>query len=447
MTGDGWKTVAVETLAAPTPHALATGPFGSAISSQYFRDQGVPVIRGKNLSDDVGLRLVDADWVFLSDAKATEFSRSIARRGDLVFTCWGTIGQVGLITESARFPEYVISNKQMKLTPDGSVADSLFLYYCFSSPQVVEYIQAIAIGSSVPGFNLSQLKQIQLDLPPLSEQRAIARVLGVLDDKIELNRQMNQTLEAIARELFQSWFVDFDPVAAKSEGHDPSLPPDLARLFPDSFVELERHIVPKGWTLVNIRDIADINARSLGRNDPLDMIDYIEISEVSRGEVRQVARYSRESEPSRAKRRLSHGDTVISTVRPDRGSHFLCLQPPDSLIASTGFAVISPRAVGWAFLYTALTMPQVGLELGRMADGAAYPAVRPEVIAALSVVVPDNDAVLAAFERTVRPLYERSEASRRESRVLGSLRDALLPKLISGELRVPEAERIIEERS
>src|SRR5262245_7248706 len=119
-----WREYSVEDVAASTPYALATGPFGSSISSRFFRTDGIPVIRGSNLSQDVGTRLVDDDCVFISEEKAEEFSRSIVRHGDLVFTCWGTIDQVGLIDDSAGHSRYVISNKQMKLTPDPARFDS-----------------------------------------------------------------------------------------------------------------------------------------------------------------------------------------------------------------------------------------------------------------------------------------------------------------------------------
>ena len=242
-----WIDCSVEEISSPSANALATGPFGSAISSRYFVDHGVPVIRGSNLSQDVGIRLDDETTAFLTAEKAREFSRSVARRGDLIFTCWGTIDQVGLIDERSRYSEYVISNKQMKLTPDPTKASSLYLYYLFASPQMRESILRRGIGSSVPGFNLGQLKSIMLRLPPLPEQRAIAHILGTLDDKIELNRRMNETLEAIARAIFKSWFVDFDPVHAKAEGRDTGLPPHTADLFPDSFEDSELGEIPSGW--------------------------------------------------------------------------------------------------------------------------------------------------------------------------------------------------------
>jgi type I restriction enzyme S subunit len=190
--------------------------------------------------------------------------------------------------------------------------------------------------------------------------------------------------------------------------------------------------------------MADANAWTLAKGDAVEHVDYVEISEVMRGEVFEVSRYERGGEPGRARRRLRHGDTVLSCVRPDRGAHFLCLDPSPSLIASTGFAVMTPKDGRWAFLYSALTQPEVGEELGRMADGGAYPAIRPEVIASLRVAVPFDARILDAFERIVQPLYRRADLNRRQSRTLAEIRDALLPRLMSGELRVRDAEKAVE---
>mgnify|MGYP001306812953 FL=1 len=122
-----WKTYTLQQLADPAKHAMATGPFGSAISSRHFTNRGVPVLRGSNLSVDVGHRLIEDDLVFLDESKAKEFVRSQVTQGDLVFTCWGTIGQLGIIDDMARYDRYVVSNKQMKMTPDRSKVNPLFL--------------------------------------------------------------------------------------------------------------------------------------------------------------------------------------------------------------------------------------------------------------------------------------------------------------------------------
>jgi type I restriction enzyme, S subunit len=253
-----WREVTVEDIKAESENALATGPFGSSIGSRFFANAGIPVIRGSNLSEDVGIRLNDRGLVFLRPDKAREFARSTVREGDLVFTCWGTVSQVGLIERRARYREYVISNKQMKLTPDPAKADSLFLYYLFSGPELQHQIGSQSIGSSVPGFNLCQLRTMRIRVPAVAEQRAIAYILGTLDGKIELNRRINETLEAMARALFKSWFVDFDPVRAKAEGRDPGLPKVLADLFPSRLVDSELGEIPDGWQMKVIGDLAEV---------------------------------------------------------------------------------------------------------------------------------------------------------------------------------------------
>ncbi|MEX3644273.1 restriction endonuclease subunit S [Mycolicibacterium porcinum] len=201
---NGWRSVRVADIAAPGSNSMATGPFGSSIGARFFHSSGIPIIRGGNLSSESGVRLQDKDdMVFLQPAKAAEFSRSTVRRGDLVFTCWGTINQVGLIDKSARYDSYVISNKQMKLTPDPAVADSEFLYYLFSGPQMQREILDGSIGSSIPGFNLTRLRNLVVALPPLGEQRAIARSINDASDQIFSLERLIAKKKAIKQGMMQ----------------------------------------------------------------------------------------------------------------------------------------------------------------------------------------------------------------------------------------------------
>jgi type I restriction enzyme, S subunit len=212
---------------------------------------------------------------------------------------------------------------------------------------------------------------------------------------------------------------------------------DIAALFPSEFEESELGLIPKGWRVAAFDDCCSINSWTLGRQDDLPEIDYIEISAVNKGDVSEIQHYQRGNEPSRARRRLRHGDTVISTVRPERQAYFLCLAPPDTWVASTGFAVLTPTAAPWSFVHAALTKPQVFEYLGQQADGGAYPAIRPERIGALPVVLPTPSELLSRFHEYVAPLFERAEASRSTNQTLAALRDILLPRLISGQLRLP----------
>ena len=312
--------------------------------------------------------------------------------------------------EDAVFASYLI---RFRISP--KEADPAFVWYNLRSKQWWSFINGSKTGSAQAGANAKVLGQFPLSLPPLPEQRAIASVLGSLDDKIELNRRMNETLEALAQSLFKSWFVDATQSA-----------------------------LPKGWRYATIAELCEINSWTLGKGDELDRIEYVEISEVMRGNIANIQFYERGEEPSRARRRLRHGDTVLSTVRPDRGAYFLCLNPSPNLIGSTGFAVLTPTKAPWSFIHAAMTQPDVFEYLGQQADGGAYPAVRPEIIGALEVPWPNTSERVEEFHRACAPIYERAELNRQESRTLAALRDALLPKLLSGELRVPAAAQLVE---
>ena len=187
---ESWTEATVDHIKASTENALSTGPFGSSIGSQFFENRGVPVIRGSNLANDGRTCLIDDGLIFVSEAKATEFRRSAVFQGDLIFTCWGTINQVGLVSDRAAYPRYIISNKQMKLTPDPKKADSAFLFYLFSGSDLQRQIKNQSIGSSVPGFNLGRLRALRFRVPALHEQKAIAEVLSYADALVESLEQL-----------------------------------------------------------------------------------------------------------------------------------------------------------------------------------------------------------------------------------------------------------------
>lgn len=300
--------------------------------------------------------------------------------------------------------------------------------------RLIRYCAGRATGSAVVA--LSRDDFLDYPVPPITPTRMrVVELLGTLDELIELNRETNVILEDMARAMFKSWFVDFDPVRAKLEDRKPAcVDAATAALFPDHFQDSEFGQIPKGWKNATIGEICEINSWSLGKNDKLDTLEYVEISEVDRGNIANIATYQRGDEPSRARRRLRHGDTVLSTVRPDRGAYFLALNPPENRVASTGFAVLTPSQAPWSFVHAAMIQQEVSDHLGHLADGGAYPAVRPEIISAIEVVIPNAPAILNAFHQVCAPLFEMAESNRLESGELVTLRDTLTPKLLSGEL-------------
>jgi type I restriction enzyme, S subunit len=443
MAGE-WREVAVEELKAQTENALATGPFGSSIGSRFFTDSGIPVIRGSNLSEDVGTRLSDNGLVFLSQEKAREFSRSTVRDGDLVFTCWGTVKQVGLIDWRAAYPEYIISNKQMKLTPDPAKADSLFLYYLFSSPELQARIKNQSIGSSVPGFNLGQLRAMRIRIPAVEEQRTIAHILGTLDDKIELNRRMNETLEAMARALFKSWFVDFDPVRAKAEGRDPGLPKRLAELFAARFVDSELGEIPEGFKVRALYDCAKYINGSAFRDDDFSRdrvgLPVIKIGELKDGVTGQTRFTEAILEP---RYKITSGDILFSwSGSPETSIDTFVWTGGDGWLNQHIFTMKFNRAEEKLFVYFLLrNMKPVFIEIARNKQTTGLGHVTAQDLKRLNTVFPCDD-ILCAFNHLADPLFQRTYSNSRESQTLAAMRDTLLPKLVSGELRIQNAEKL-----
>jgi type I restriction enzyme S subunit len=281
-------------------------------------------------------------------------------------------------------------------------------------------------------------------VPPLDDQRAIAHILGTLDDKIELNRRMNATLEATARAIFKSWFVDFDPVRANAAGRAPvGMTPEVAALFPDGFEDSELGEIPRGWRLSTLDAISRLNPEAWSKATRPDKIAYLDLSNTKWGVIEAVTEYSSADAPSRAQRILRPGDTIIGTVRPGNGSFAYINQ--EGLTGSTGFAVLRPLKTEYAdFVYLAATEPGNIERLSLLADGGAYPAVRPEAVLDTAITFSTKE-ILEHFSGQVVPLFALFAENEKQSRTLATLRDALLPKLLSGEIRVGAAEREIAE--
>ncbi|WP_460108681.1 restriction endonuclease subunit S [Pseudomonas sp. S3_H04] len=457
-----WQTVRVEDIAALRPGAMATGPFGSSISAKYFKSTGIPVIRGSNLSSDVQTKLDDSGLVFISEEKAREFDRCLVRAGDLIFTCWGTINQVGLIDQSASFERYIISNKQMKLTVDVQRVDSRFIYYVFSGPVKQSEILDNGIGSSVPGFNLGQLRKHEILLPPLHMQRAIADTLDLFTNRITLLRETSKTLQAIAQALFKSWFVDFEPVQAKSEGLDPlNIRSATAELFPDSFEETILGKVPRGWRLV---PFGELLSHTIGgdwgdevpseKNDTrVAIIRGTDIPDLRSGAASRVPiRYT--SVKKLATRALQDGDLLVEVsggsrdqptgralyLTDDLLGEFDCPVEPASFCRlfrpvdrHTGFLL----AQHLAYIYSIGKTWEYQNQSTGIANFQTTYFLKNELVA-----MPPS-SVLAAFAEIIHPIANRAHLT--QIRALTQLRDALLPRLISGQLRLSDTQKLIEE--
>ncbi|WP_296277248.1 restriction endonuclease subunit S [Pseudomonas sp. UBA7530] len=393
-----WQVFLVEDIAAPGKNSLATGPFGSSISSKFFVEQGVPVIRGGNLSTEVGKRLNDEGLVFVSKDKAEEFSRSVVGAGDLIFTCWGTINQVGLIDSRASHPNYVISNKQMKLSVDRSKADPLFIYYLFSGPEKQQEILNNGIGAAVPGFNLGQLRRMAISLPKLEEQKAIASVLSNLDDKIDLLHRQNKTLETIAETLFRQWFVEE---------------------------------AQESWATGKLSDEFDF---TMGQSPPGDSFntEYIGIP-MFQGNADFGFRFPKNrvftTEPKRFAQPM---DTLIS-VRAPVGAQNMANQ---ECCIGRGIAAFRYRSNSNFYTYTYFKLRSLMTEIMKFNDeGTVFGSISKSDLETITSSIPTINFI-ERFENEAKPINDKIIRSCEQINSLEKLRDTLLPKLVSGEVRV-----------
>jgi len=408
-----WPRQRLELLASDEPYSFVGGPFGSKLTSRDYVDDGIPVIRGSNLNN--GRYLGMDDFVFVSESKVRkDLSGNLAKALDLIFTQRGTLGQVALIPRDGISELYVVSQSQMKLTVDKTKADRLFLYYYFSSRDAVERIMSFTSSSGVPHINLAVLRSLEVPVPPLTTQRAVADVLSAYDDLIENNRRRMALLEESARLLYQEWFVRL-----RFPGHEHT------RIIDG---------VPMGWKHRQLNEVAVINRESL-RGTFDGAIDYVDISSVTPGLINETTKYSFQDAPSRARRVVRHGDLIWSCVRPNRRSYAVIWQPPPTLIVSTGFAVITPLLVPTSFLYQAVTTDQFVGYLENHARGAAYPAVVAGDFERAQILTPPK-ALVGMFDDIISPLLAQSNNLWQQNQKLRTTRDLLLPKLMSGEIAV-----------
>jgi type I restriction enzyme S subunit len=344
----------------------------------------------------------------------------------------------------------VASTEFLVLSPRDGV-DRRFLKYLMLSPAVRSAMEARVTGTSGSHQRVrpSDLLSISVDIPvDLQEQRAIAHILGTLDDKMELNRRMSETLEAMARALFKAWFVDFDPVRAKMEGRWqrgqslPGLPAHLYDLFPDRLVDSELGEIPEGWRVGNLGDVAENLRRGVQPDCIAPNTPYIALEHMPRRCIALFDWGTAEGIESN-KFEFKKGEILFGKLRPY--FHKVGVAPVDG-VCSTDIVVVAPRRHLWtAFVLGHLSSVEFVDYTNAASSGTKMPRTSWADMARYEIVLPP-EPIAEAFNTLVQTLIERIVSGISESRALAALRDALLPKLIRGEIQVKDAERFLKER-
>ncbi len=407
---------------------------------------GIVVLRSKNIRDG-RLDLSQPSYTSEQDY-GQRTKRATPRAGDLVITREAPMGEVCMIPAGLRC---CLGQRMVLLRPCLAATDPRYLLYALQSEPVQQEIRSHdGTGSTVSNLRISLLEDLRIPSHPLSEQRSIAHILGTLDDKIELNHRMNATLEAMARALFRSWFVDFDPVRAKMEGRDTGLPREIADLFPDRLVDSELGDAPEGWNVDSLAEHFDpvkgVSYKGSGLGGagmPLHNLN--SVHEGGGYKYEGIKFYAGDYA---ARHVVRPGDVIVANTE----------QGHDRLLI--GYAAIVPRCFGDQgicshhvyrlrprrggnlsplFLHQLLNSRWMHDIVSRYANGTTVNMLPMDAVQKPMVLVPPR-ALLETFDALALDLEHRREQTVRESRSLGVVRDGLLSKLVSGEVRVAALE-------
>lgn len=392
---------------------------------------GVPLITAKIVKDG---RIMPPTEFIASEGYDSWMNRGLPEPGDVVMTTEAPLGEIGQIDNR----KVALGQRLITLRGEPNVLNNTYLKFAMQAAFVQNQLKARSTGTTVLGISQRELRKIEIPLPPLSEQHRIAHILGTLDQKIELNRQMNETLEATARAIFKSWFVDFDPVKSKMEVHKPPcMDTETAALFPTAFQDSPLGKIPEGWKVATIDEEFNL---TMGQSPPGST--YNEDGEgmpFYQGRKDFGFRYpTRRVYCTSPKRFAEEGDTLVS-VRAPVGDVNMVEEK-----CSIGRGVAGIRHKTGNRSYTYYTMQFLQDVFSRYeAEGTVFGAINKTDFQTLSYLRPP-DGIVEAFERLVFPLDQTIENNENESRTLAQTRDTLLPKLLSGEVRVNDTNEILE---
>lgn len=400
-------------------------------STPNWTDNGSIVLRSHNIRNG----RLDLSSPSYTDEITFELRsrRARLREGDLVITREAPMGEVCLVPPRLKC---CLGQRMVMLRPNLAKCDSRFLLYSIQSPVVQhEILVNEGTGSTVSNLRIPVLESLPIPLPPLPEQKRIAHILGTLDDKIELNRRMNATLEAMARALFKSWFVDFDPVRAKADGRQPEgIDPETATLFPSAFEESPLGPIPKGWTALPLPEAIDVNPRRTLTSGTI--APYLDMKNVpTRGHCAEDV-IDREFYSGT---KFQNGDTLLARITPclENGKTAFVDFLKDNQVGwgSTEFIVFTPKPpLPAQFAYFLARSDELRSHaIQNMTGTSGRQRVPSECFTKFLLAIPPR-AVARKFDELTSPLMAMIKAASQESCTLATKRDTLLPSLLHGQL-------------
>ena len=412
---------------------------GPGILAKDFREDGVPLVRLAGLIR--GASVLEGCNYLDPESVVKRWDQFRLELGDVLLSTSASLGRIAVVGEEGigAIPYTGI----IRMRPRYTTVHGPFIRYLLEGPDFQQQCEIVGVGSVIRHFGPMHLRQMTLKVPPLPDQRAIAHVLGTLDDKIELNRRMNRTLEEMARAIFQDWFVDFGPTRAKMEGLDPYLPPELWGLFPDQLVYSEMGEIPEGWEIKNLGQVVEVFG---GATPSTKMPEYWEGGTNCWATPKDLSLLSSPTLLDTERKVTEAGLNKISSGLLPSGTLLLSSRAPIGYLAisevpvaiNQGFIAMPPRDApsNW---YMMLWCRASHEEIISHANGSTFLEISKANFRNITMVLPATE-LLAEFDKLVGSLYKRVSVNQRESQTLATKRDEFLPMLLSGEIKPEERE-------
>lgn len=424
--------------------AIQTGPFGSQLHTSDYKETGVPVVMPTNIGDG---GIVEDGIARISAEDVQRLSQHILRIGDIIFSRRGDVTKNALIRE--REIGWFCGTGCLKVRlGNESIATAKFISHCLRLPDIKEWLIRHAVGATMPNLNTGILSAVPIFLPPLKTQNEIAEILDSLDDRIALLRETNTTLESIAQALFKSWFVDFDPVHANAGTQEPSLPPEIQNLFPSTFVESPLGLVPEGWGVGKVGDLANVKGGFAFKGDTFcdSGVPVIKIKNIvgdGTVDIDGVQYVNIEQGEKSKKFLLNDGDILMAMTGATIGKTGIVVTDSKAPLLNQRVAKFEPKSQdlsnGW-LIYTAFQNNFMADQILNAASGSAQANISTAGIESAKLILPENPSILRAFEDIASTVFSGWVENHKKAKTLSILRDTLLPRLISGQLRLPEVE-------
>lgn len=417
-------------------------------AKEYITD-GIPFVRSKDVIDK-SLGIFKNYDLFISHERFRELKRLTGspEKGDILLSAVGNrSGKCYVVNDEGDF--YFKDGNIIWISKFDEI-DSYYLSYFFNSDLGQRKLQSVMIGSAQKALTIDSIRNLRINLPNLQMQKGIANVLRTLDKKIEINKKTNENLENIAKALFKSWFIDFDPVRAKTEGRSTGLPDEISDLFPDSFEDSELGVIPKGWEIKSLPNIFDFlegpGIRNWQYTNDETGIRFINIRCINNGDlnVETSNRITEEEALGKYKHFVLLEDDIVVSTSGTLGKYAIVRKEHLPLNLNTSVIRFRPieNQSTFSFLYGFIeTKLQYELEI--RASGSVQRNFGPMHLREIELLLP-NINLLKVHEKYVEDLFKKRKLNLGENNLLSNLRDNLLPKLIAGELRIPDVEKMIE---